>query len=291
MKYSFLTLALLCAACNSSEESSSSRTTESFDRVFEYTPAPGQFINEPVSGYDGVTTPEKACTYAEERLRKGLYVSLGGWGGYLVAGFAQPVENSGGYDLLISGNAFNSSSEPGIVWVMRDENGNGQPDDVWYELRGSRYDAAQTVYDYEVTYIRPAEKQPVAWRDNQGGSGEIARIAEHTQPEYFPVWVGVGAGEYTFRGVRLPDNVEKVDDKWIAHAFEWGYADNYSKVDMASGGNRFRIADAVTEQGAPANLEQIDFVKIQTGVNQQAPLIGEVSTEVCGIRCFRTVKN
>lgn len=289
MKYSFLALALLCAACNSSEEHSSSRTTESFDRVFEYTPAPGQFINEPVSGYDGITSPEKACAYAEERLRKGFYVSLGGWGGYLVAGFAQPVENSGGYDLLISGNAFNNSSEPGIVWVMRDENGNGQPDDVWYELRGSRYDEA--LHNYEVTYTRPAENQPVAWRDNRGGSGEIARIPEHTQPDYFPVWVGAGAAEYTFRGVRLPDNVEKIGDKWIAQPFEWGYADNWSKVDRASGGNRLRIADAVTAEGAPANLERIDFVKIQTGVNQQASLIGEVSTEVCGIKCYRTVTN
>lgn len=291
MKYSFLALALLCAACNSSEESSSSLTTESFDRVFEYTPAPGQFINEPVSGYDGVTTPEKACAYAEERLRKGLYVSLGGWGGYLVAGFAQPVTNTGGYDLLIAGNAFNNSSEPGIVWVMRDENGNGRPDDVWYELRGSRYDDARTVHGYEVTYTRPAENQPVAWRDNRGGSGRIDRVSEHTQPDYFPVWVAEDAAEYTFRGVRLPDNVVKIDNKWIAQPFEWGYADNYSKTDRASGGNRFRIADAVTDEGAPANLEQIDFVKIQTGVNQQAPLIGEVSTDLCGIRCFRTVKN
>ena len=289
MKYSFLALTLLCAACNSSEETTSSRTSEPFDRIFEYTPAPGQFINEPVSGFDGVTTPEKACAYAEERLRKGRYVSLGGWGGYLVAGFAQPVENSGGYDLLIAGNAFNNSSEPGIVWVMRDENGNGLPDDVWYELRGSRYDDAQTLHDYEVTYTRAGENRPVPWRDNRGASGEIARIAEHTQPDYFPLWVGAGAAEYTFRGVRLPDNVEKVGDIWIAQPFEWGYADNWSKTDRASGGNRLRIADAVTAEGAPANLERIDFVKIQTGVNRQAPLIGEVSTEVCGIQCYRTV--
>ncbi|MFR7812460.1 MAG: hypothetical protein ACLU4N_26295 [Butyricimonas faecihominis] len=35
-----------------------------------------------------------------------------------------------GYDLPLR-NAFDGSSEPGIVWVMQDVNGNGLPD-VWY---------------------------------------------------------------------------------------------------------------------------------------------------------------
>lgn len=288
MRHTLLALTLLCAACNSSEERSSSRTTESFDRVYEYTPAPGQFINEPVSGYQGVTDAAAACAYAENRMRNGLYVSLGGWGGYLVAGFAEAVENSGAYDLLIVGNAFNNSSEPGVVWVMRDENGNGLPDDTWYQLRGSRF--TESVQRYQVTYIRPSETNaPVPWRDNRGGSGEIARIAEHTQSDYFPAWID--AAEYTYEGVRLPDNVTLIDNRWIAQPFEWGYADNYSTVDRASGGNRFRIADAVTTDGRPANLERIDFVKIQSGVNRQAPLIGEISTEVCGIKGYRTLQN
>ena len=47
--------------------------------------------------------------------------------------------------------------------------------------------------------------------------------------------------------------------------------------------------DAVTADGSPANLQQIDFIKVQTGVNAKAPLIGEISTEVCGIGCYRTV--
>lgn len=39
----------------------------------------------------------------------------------------------------------------------------------------------------------------------------------------------------------------------------------------------------------PANLAQVDFIMVQTGVNAKAPLIGEVSTEVSGIGCYRTV--
>lgn len=53
--------------------------------------------------------------------------------------------------------------------------------------------------------------------------------------------------------------------------------------------NRLRISDAVTADGAPANLAQVDFIMVQTGVNAKAPLIGEVSTEVSGIGCYRTV--
>ena len=42
-------------------------------------------------------------------------------------GFDHSVDNIAGYDLAIRGNAFDGSSEPGIVWVSRDENGN----DLW----------------------------------------------------------------------------------------------------------------------------------------------------------------
>ena len=72
-------------------------------------------------------------------------------------------------------------------------------------------------------------------------------------------------------------------------AFGWGYADNASSRDLVSGINCLRIANAVTEDGAPANLTQVDFIKVQTGVRDTRPNIGEISTEVCGIGCFRTV--
>ena len=52
------------------------------------------------------------------------YLSLGAYGGYVVIGFDHSVENvPGEYDLILEGNAFAGSSEPGIVWVMQDENG------------------------------------------------------------------------------------------------------------------------------------------------------------------------
>ena len=70
---------------------------------------------------------DEACAYAEESLAQKRYVSLGGFGGYLVVGFDHSIDNSGDYDIAITGNAFDGSSEPGIVWVMQDENGDGCP--------------------------------------------------------------------------------------------------------------------------------------------------------------------
>ena len=136
--------------CHSEEEShrrpASGASSATWDRVYEYTPAPGQFINELVSGgFTGTeTSPEAAVAYAEERMKKNTWVSLGGWGGYIVVGFDHSIDNSssgykGGYNFSITGNAFKGSSEPGIVYVMQDTNGNTLPDDEWYELKGTEY--------------------------------------------------------------------------------------------------------------------------------------------------------
>ena len=104
----------------------------------------------------------EACTYAEERINQTAYVSLGGFGGYIIVGFDHSIVNDGDYNIAITGNAFDGSSEPGIVWVMQDENGDGLPNDTWYELRGSEYgkaEAWQGVASALIAYIlRPVGK-------------------------------------------------------------------------------------------------------------------------------------
>ena len=285
-KYAFPLAALLLAACNSGEEITTTQTDEPVARILEYTPAPGQFINEEARSGGAFDNVEKACRYAAARFAENNWVSLGGWGGYLVAAFAEPVPNTGGYDLYVKGNAMNTSSEPGVVWVMQDANGNGVPDDTWYELKGSEYDNAATIRGYAVTYT-PLDDGSAAWTDDRGGSGTIDRMDEHTQASYCPAWIE--SADLKFTGTRLRDNVEQADGQWRPQAFAWGYADNFSTVDRIGTTNRLRISDAVTADGSPANLQQIDFIKVQTGVNAKAPLIGEISTEVCGIGCYRTV--
>lgn len=261
------------------------------DRVYEYTAGPGQFINESRSGYDGVTTPEAAADYAARRLAEGLYVSLGTWGGYIVVGFDHSIGSAGGGEFSVSGNMFDSSSEPGIVWVMQDTNGNGLPDDEWYELKGSEYGKPATIADYAVTYYRPGgEGMAVRWRDNRGGEGEVPRNPFHRQNEYYPLWIE--SDSYTLYGVSLAPNThtDPVTGNIVNGAYGWGYADNRGS-DCDTGDNaeaaaakcRFDIANAVNADGSAANLQYIDFVKVQTAINYATPLLGELSTEVLGV--------
>ncbi len=264
-----------------------------FERIYAYTPAPGQFIN---TGSEPVTTPQQACTYAQRQLSAGGYLSLGAFGGLIVAGFDHSIDASDdGYDLAVAGNAFDTSSEPGVVWVMQDENGDGLPNDTWYELRGSEYDDAATLHGYAVTYYRPASAgMDVPWTDDRGGQGVVERNAFHEQDSYYPAWVADDS--YTLRGTRLENRAEYVYSErygtyiWMLPPRGWGYADNYADTAREGAWNLFRIADAVFSDGRPAGLTYIDFVKVQSAVQAMCGEIGETSTEVTGIADYRMMK-
>ena len=260
-----------------------------WNKVIEYTPAPGQFINElKTGGFDAShVTPEAAVSYAESRLMEGSWVSLGGFGGYVIVGFDHSIDKSRTYDFGIISNAFDGSSEPGVVWVMQDENGNGYPDDTWYELAGSETGKFETYRDYAVTYYRPsAPKMPVQWTDNYGNNGEIDYLQQfHNQDYYYPLWIGMDS--YTLTGTRLEArNYDQSGNGsyWIQPHYDWGYADNFSPSDFNSENkaNLFRISNAIDFEGNPINLSHIDFVKVQCAVNSKSGWLGELSTEVCG---------
>lgn len=268
-------------------------------RVFDYTPAPGQFIGETVTGgmTGNETTPALAAQWAEERLANGSFVSLGSFGGYIVVGFDHSITNSGGsYDFAIVGNAYVSaqggSNEPGIVYVMQDANGNGLPDDTWYELRGSETGKADVRRDYSVTYYRPtADASPVEWVDSDGNRGTVDYIAFiHKQPSYYPQWID--AASYTLSGTLLParNTEDAATGFWNNAPYGWGYADNFGSdildpaaKDAAARTNGFAIANAIDAAGAAVDLKYIDFVKVQTGVLAKSGHLGEVSTEVFGV--------
>lgn len=264
-------------------------------KVFEYTPAPGQFIGDTrTGGFTGLEYSAKDATiYAERRISEGKFISLGGFGGYIIIGFDHSIDNSVGYDLAIGGNSFDGSSEPGIVWVMQDENGDGEPNDVWYELRGSDSDSATTIRDYSVTYYRPTEaEQPVRWSDSEGGKGKIDYLGTfHSQSSYYPQWIS--GDSYTLTGIRL--EARNYDSSgngsmWVQPAYDWGYADNFSPQDHTlEGGNMnlFDIANAIDTKGNEADLKYIDFVKVQTALNAKSGWLGESSTEVTGFYDYR----
>ncbi len=275
-------------------------------KVLDFCPAPGQFVN---------VVPEIPSDATEEDVnaivlgqiggdRNPGMVSLGAYGGYVVFAFDHPVVNlEGEYDFRIYGNALSSSaggsgggSEPGIVMVSEDVNGNGLADDPWYEIAGSEHSNPLSFRDFRITYHKtPADHQPVPdvgspavvdkeyimFTTNQPGfeTGYVQKNRFHAQ-SYWPEWIKAETLE--FEGTRLPGNAvnkgEGGAEYWVLNAFGWGYADNLPNNDEPG----IKIEWAVDSEGNPVHLDKIDFIKVYTGVSQSCGWIGETSTEICG---------
>lgn len=103
--------------------------------IYEYRPAPGQFINT-MPEYKAGDTEADMCKKVEESISgtNNIMISLGAYGGYVTFGFDHTVMNvKGEKDFMVLGNAFYSdigsykekkggSCEPGIVMVAFDKN-------------------------------------------------------------------------------------------------------------------------------------------------------------------------
>jgi hypothetical protein len=288
-----LVLCFLFASCSKDETITKPEPKENYspyiNKIYEYKPAPGQFINETASGFENVTSEAAAIEYAEQRLKNSQYVSLGAFGGYIVVGFDHSIENRGsfnGYDFSVKGNQFDNSSEPAVVWVMQDVNKNNIPDDVWYELKGSEYGKSETVSDYSVTYYKPQNpRENVKWTDSKGNSGYIEVSIFHVQDYYYPLWIADDS--YTLTGVRLkPKSYVNDEGIYCTGNYDWGYADNYGNDMMPNERNKnfFKISNAVKADGSNANLQYIDFIKIQNALNHNGQSgTGESSTEILSI--------
>lgn len=258
-----------------SDDSSSPYLTQMLD----YKPAPGQFVNEEMLG-----TPEAA----ESILGKPKYgmVSLGGFGGYISVGFDHTIMNIEGTDFIVYGNAFDGSSEPGIVMVSFDYNGNQEADDPWFELASSEYNAEKTIHNYTITYTNPKGYLDIPWTDNQGGSG-VLKINEYHEQEYYPAF-RPEQESISFTGTLLEDKTN-MDYKHPVYgsivynpAREWGYVDNYSAEYDDRKANNFDLDWAVNNKGEKVVLPGVDFIKIYTATNVDGGWLGENSTEIMG---------
>lgn len=274
--------------------------------VYEYRPAPGQFINMMPEWSKGDTEADM-CAKVLESVggTADEMVSLGAYGGYLTFGFDHTVVNVAGEpDFMIRGNAFYEigfedskvgSCEPGIVMVSLDVNGNGVPDDPWYELAGSEYSSPFTLHNYRITYRRPDASKPavpkgdyildaeyIPWTDSEGNSGYVEKNYEHTQ-NYYPAWVD--ADELSFSGSLLAPNAVDIYGNgtyFQLSSYPWGYVDNHP--DRYGELNSFDIGWAVDAFGVPVFLPGVDFIRVYTGINQSCNWIGETSTEITGAR-------
>ena len=240
-------------------------------KVMQYLPAPGQFINT------GLGTPESADKIVGGKTGT---VSLGAWGGYVIFTFDHTIENKlDDKDFVVYGNAFNGGSEPGIVEVSFDSNGNGIADDVWYELAGSNYTNERTIKNYEVTYTNPGEYKDVPWTDNKGSNDVVAVNSYHTQ-NYYPLFAS-NLTELVFKGTRVFPVIN--EGRYVSiDALAWGYADNYDADYSTYGGNVMDINWAVDNSGKAVKLKGIDFVRVYTATQYNGGAIGEISTEVKG---------
>ena len=259
-------------------------------KVWEFVPAPGQFTNE-LPKYEEGNTADDMCRKVEELIANNTrgMISLGAWGGYVVFSFDHPVQNVvGEKDFIVEGNAFyasaaegaagGGSSEPGIVMVSRDENDNGLPDDVWYELAGSAYTHPETKHHYRVAYARTTEHEDVPWTDNEQQTGVVEANNFHKQ-NYFPMWIDTDS--LVFEGARLPDNYEFINNQYILYPYEYGYADNHPDTCHMA---QLDIEWAVDEEGTPVHLNEVHFIKVYTALLQQCGMLGETSTEITGAR-------
>lgn len=272
-------------------------------KVYEYCPAPGQFINK-MPRYEEGDTYEIILQKAEESISgtNDIMISLGGYGGYVTFGFDHTVINiPGEKDFRIWGNAFyellnpdqrGGSAEPGIVMVSYDTNCNGLPDDEWYELAGSEYYKAETRHNYTITYRRPDPNRIpeeddsgflddinyIPWSDSDGASGHMAKNTFHNQ-SYYPLWIK--ADTISFTGTRLAPNgidLSGTGRYYVLYAYDWGYVDNHpNEYDEL---NSFDISWAVDSEGNKVHLPGVDFVRVYTGLNQYCGWLGETSTEL-----------
>lgn len=241
--------------------------------AFDYIPAPGQFIN-----YQVGTTKERALQDLQKALDGGSASYIGAYGGYWMVGFDHSVENvEGKADLYIGGNAFQGWSEPGIVWVMQDENGNGLPDDTWYELAGSETGKDDTKQRYAMTYYKPITTgMDVLWTDNLGQTNSVDNNGYHSQAYYYPMFIN--EEYYTVIGTSLTAVIFTEGGILKVKDYPWGYVDNYN-TDPTRPISEFWIEDAIQVDGSPAKLTHIDFVKVHTGMVGKASFLGEISTE------------
>ncbi|HWR99651.1 MAG TPA: hypothetical protein VN249_03500 [Prolixibacteraceae bacterium] len=251
-------------------------------KIFDYQYGPGQHaplisVNDKAAGFIGAPW-----------ISGKSFTSLGGWGGYLVAGFDHEVTNTNGPDIALFTQP-SVSSEPGVVYVMADHNNDGLPNDgAWYEIKGSEYNHPETIRNYQVTYYKPGSSGQVTWKDNQGGSGSL--VPEFGTESWW--WSGYGdQSSVTFSGVRLPDayvntSADPLTELWLPRTglFRFGYAECYGNEDYNSmlKANMLDISSAVDAAGLPANLAKINFIKVQSGIFQIAGWLNEISTEISG---------
>lgn len=275
-----LFVVFLVVSCKSEVEEPQ-LNSEYITEVFEYVYAPGQHAK--------LAKPSDTQFFIGNPASHSGWVYLGGFGGYIVAGFDHDVQNIEGVDFEVF-SLKGAMPEPAVVYVMQDRNGDGLPNEDWYELKGNQFENSKR--NFRVTYYKAtSESSNIIWLDSDGNRGELI---SGFNGKYSSVWwwTATLTDSITFTGTRLPDSYDNQsvgeNELWTVpnNRFTWGYAENNFGTDYnaLSGSNRLDISNAVDSLGNAVHLPSIRFIKVQTAVFQQAGWTNEVSSELRGAR-------
>ncbi len=271
----------------SAAEPESVGSTEPFI-VYDFLPAPGQFVN--ATGTGGIGD----LNLLHSKGQFNSVVTLGAFGGSMVLRMNEPIYNTAdhpyGVDFTVNGNAFAGNEEPAALAVAEaDENGNPIQ---WYQIAGSEHYEDTTKWDYSVTYTNPdpeflnANGVSIPWKDNYDGEGLVRasfyKRAHYPIPSNYPL----------SKSVINPESMSYSGVKIETRKPAFGYADVYANgtgvvnpyVPESIKGAPIDISWAVKSDGTPANLQKIDFVKIYTAVQIDAGVFGEVSAEIASLQ-------
>ncbi|MHC4661024.1 MAG: PKD domain-containing protein [Planctomycetota bacterium] len=246
--------------------------------IWEFVPAPGEYVNNPSYNDPEVILGEPYVGALGSD--PGEEVSLGGFGGYIVMRFYNPLtndpDNPRGIDLIIYGNAFATSAdgtkvwkEPGYVEVMEDTNGNGLPDEKWYLIPGSHLDP-------------PLSRLPRTWSMLDG---------HFPLPMYYPTY----PHPITLEAFLLPVTVlfdptsgyvdcNPLRPDGDGNSYNTPDDPDTPGIDEGScGGDSIDFEGVVDpDTGEPAPITRVDFVKITNGLDIDDPVYGRKGPELKG---------
>ena len=278
----FILLSLLLVSCKETTSDDPNMTSAYISEVFEYIYAPGQHAK--------LAKATDAANFVGEPNDAKGWLYLGGFGGYVIAGFNHNVTNGDGVDFEVYALS-GASPEPAVVYVMSDTNGDGKPNDTWYELKGNQFENSKR--NYWVRYYKAtSDSSNIHWKDSDNKRGELIAYMKATAYWW---WSSTATDSITLSGTRLPDAYDNLSTTDIPYwtvptnRFILGYAENRDGTDFDSsiGANQLDISNAVDELGNAVNLSNIRFIKVQTAVFQQAGWLNEVSSEIRGAKDLR----
>jgi hypothetical protein len=265
--------------------------------------------------YTGTVSPPAGKTYNSptKHFAPGQHNEGKGYGWSLGAALGYEFWSlpNGAAKLEIYGNPFGPWGEAGIVWVQYDANGNGVPDEMWYELTGDEDDTSyksQITRRYALSYFRGPNPAGSRWDPDTGLTYDPALDTEGLNSNYakgqsiqrIVYWVDCkgrvgrfngwpfGAAlsddldtRVTFTGTLLRDTGRIAVDAYNDIPLK-------SYVDCPEGSDKyeygqFNVArDAIRANGSPAGLNPalVRFVKVQTAFWRYGGVFGNISTEI-----------